>query len=207
MNFCDGAIKEAFTMMYKVIHQSEWIGDDWKVKEVKLIHKGKSRKTLENYRGIAITSNVAKLFSRIWIRRLEQVVEEKNILGEFQGGFRKRRNTLGNAFILTTLMERARKKKNSNLNIAFVDLRKAFASIWREGLWEVLRESKLGGKFLNITREMYRGSKRKIEVCKSHTPWIPYQSGIKQGCVFSPMLFAIFLSELLIRLSKMTGLS
>ena len=120
------------------------------------------------------------------------MVEEKNVLGEFQGGFKKGRNTLDNALILTTLIERARKKKNLNLYIAFVDLRKAFASIWSEGLWEVLRESKLGGKFLNITREMYRGSKRKIEVGKSHTRWIPYQRGIKQGCVLSPMLFAIF---------------
>ena len=59
------------------------------------------------------------------------LVEDENILREFQGGFRKGRNTMDNAFIVTTLMERARKKKNSSMFMAFIDLRKAFDSVRR----------------------------------------------------------------------------
>ena len=196
---------EAITKMFATIQLEEWIPNDWKVESVKLIHKGKSKKSLDNFRGIAITSNMAKLFSRIWNKRLEEFVEDENILGEFQGGFRKGRNTMDNAFIITTLMERARKKKKSSLFMAFIDLRKAFDSVWREKLWEVLREKKLGGKFLNIVKEMYRGNKRKIKVGRSETNWIPCNKGIKQGCVLSPMLFAIFLADLGSRLSKFKG--
>ena len=99
--------------MFATIQEEGWIPNDWKVESVKLIHKGKSKKSLDNFRGIAITSYMAKLFSRIWNKRLEEFVEDENILGEFQGGFRKGRNTMDNAFIITTLMERARKNKKT----------------------------------------------------------------------------------------------
>ena len=101
--------------MFATIQEEGWIPNDWKVESVKLIHKGKSKKSLDNFRGIAITSYMAKLFSRIWNKRLEEFVEDENILGEFQGGFRKGRNTMDNAFIITTLMERARKNKKLKL--------------------------------------------------------------------------------------------
>ena len=100
--------------MFVTIHKEEWIPDDWKVESVKLIHKGKTR-TAWTYQVIR-----PNFFSRI-----EGFVVE-NILGEFQGGFRKGRNTMDKAFIITTPLGRARKRKNSSLFMAFIDLRKAF---------------------------------------------------------------------------------
>lgn len=132
------------------------------------------------HRKVAISSNLGKVFTRIWNKSLEEVVEEENMLGEFQGGFRKDRGTMDNAMILTTLMERTRKTENSSLFVAFIDLRKAFDSVWREGLWKVLEEKTLGGKFLNIVKELYKGHKRKVKVGKKQTEWIKCERGVKQ---------------------------
>lgn len=46
--------------------------------------------------------------------------------GKSKNGFRSGRSTHDSTFVLMTMIERAHKTRNAKLNIAFVDLRKAF---------------------------------------------------------------------------------
>ena len=85
--------------------------DSWKVKKGKLLHKGKERTSLDNYRGISIGSAVGKLFTKIIGNRLYERMERENWMGEVQGGFREDRGTMDNAFIVSQLIERARSRK------------------------------------------------------------------------------------------------
>ena len=50
--------------------------EDWNTEHVALIHKGKSKYTLDNYRGIAVSSCVGKLLTRLLTNRLNVNVEE-----------------------------------------------------------------------------------------------------------------------------------
>ena len=93
-----------------------------------LIHKGKSRTTLDNYRGISVGSSIGQIFTKIWKERLEKIVENENYLGEIQGGFRKGKEVLENVFILNTLIERAQKRRKPLL-VALIDIRKAFDTV------------------------------------------------------------------------------
>ena len=74
-----------------------------------------------------------KLFTRILRRRLEEEVEESGILGEIQFGFRKGKSTCDAAFILRQIFDQGKRKKNTK--VAFLDVRKAYDRVWREGLW------------------------------------------------------------------------
>ena len=55
-----GALWKAITFIMEAIRQQEWIPEAWRVERVTLLHKGKSRMMLDNYRGIAIGSNLGK---------------------------------------------------------------------------------------------------------------------------------------------------
>ena len=79
------------------------------------------------------------MFTRILANRLNKVVEKHNLLGEMQNGFRTDRRTVDNLFVLTNIMEIVKKEKKK-LFLAFIDLRKAFDRVWREGLWTKLEE-------------------------------------------------------------------
>ena len=92
---------------------------------------------------------MAELFSRIWNKRIEGFVVE-NILGEFQGGFRKGRNTMDKAFIITTPLGRARKRGNSSLFMAFIDLRKAFDKYMEKKTMGSPKREEAGRKNINI---------------------------------------------------------
>ena len=122
---------EVWKSMGKVfnwVRVSGIIPDIWKRSYTKLLHKGGSKHDLDNYRGIAITSNVGKVFTKILANRLQEDVEERDLLGQTQFGFRKNRNTSDAIFILTQLLE-IYKKKGRKIGLAFLDIRKAYEGL------------------------------------------------------------------------------
>ena len=58
------------------------------------VHKGGSRGLPANYRPVALTSHVIKVFERVLRRRLVDHLEDNNLLPDGQHGFRARRSCL-----------------------------------------------------------------------------------------------------------------
>ena len=57
--------------------------------------------------------------------------------GEEQGGFRPDRATMDHVFILNGVV-RSRKTSGLDSHICFLDIRKAYDTVFREGLWKRL---------------------------------------------------------------------
>ncbi len=186
-----GALARCFNKMLEV----EWIPEEWAHEKLKMLHKGKSKQNLDNYRGIAITSNIGKLFTRIIAGRISAIAEDQGWFGETQAAFRKGRSTQDHIFTLMGIMAKANHQK-TKLHLAFVDLRKAYDRVWREGLWKCLEARGIKGKSNRIIQSLYEGHKRKVSTIGGPTDWIDCGVGVKQGCVLSPILFAIYVAEI-----------
>ena len=189
------SLSESLRNIFNGIRQGNAIPGTWKKEKGKLLHKGKCREMLDNYRGISIGSAIGKLFTKIVGNRLYRKIEKMKWLGEIQGGFREDRGTMDNIYILTQVMEEAKRRKE-NYVLAFIDLRKAFDRVWRKGIWKVLSRLKVGKKFIRIVKDLYNGTCRKMKTGAGYTEEIPYTMGVKQGCILSPMLFALYMKGL-----------
>ena len=99
------------------------------------IYKAGDGRVPENYRGISLLSVVGKVYTAVLHRRLSQWCEEKGIIAEEQGGFRPGRGCADQIYVLwNILMNRVGQKTYC----CFIDLKKAFPSVWRNGLWKRL---------------------------------------------------------------------
>jgi hypothetical protein len=94
----------------------------WKTAKVIPVYKGKGD-TLdpENYRSIAITPPLPKVFMAVMNTRLTKAAEEQDLHAPTQAGFRKHHSTLEQAFILQTVISHSLKCKRA-LGMAFIDL-------------------------------------------------------------------------------------
>ncbi len=78
----------------------------------------------------------------------------------------------------------------------FIDFKKAFDSIWHEGLYLKLLDSGIGGKFYDLIKSMYTASQCAVKIGNQRTEFFPQGRGVRQGCSLSPTLFNIYINQL-----------
>ena len=76
---------------------------------------------------------------------------------------------------------------------AFMDLEKAYDTIDRQGMWQMLRVYGVGGKLLKAVQSFYVDSTSCVRVGNDVSEWFPINVGLRQGCVMSPWLFNVYM--------------
>lgn len=149
-----------------------------------------------NYRGISVTSCVGKLFSLIINSRLVNLLEVKKIISPAQIGFRKGKRTSDHVFALKCILEEAKSRKQP-IFCCFVDLKKAFDTVWREGLfYKLLFYYNISPKYVRIFKSMYYQLKGMVRLGEYVSQTFDISIGIRQGCNLSPNLFNMYINDL-----------
>ena len=166
----------------------------WNKGRVTLIHKSGSREELTNYRPITVIISLSGLFSKLLNQRLTLLVESHNLLGEIQNGFRKDRQMADNNFILDSILMKSKFLKQ-NVHLCYVDISKAYDSVNREILWRKLSSLGFSGAFLGCLKALYSGDSLISVVNGVSTRPVYPRRGLRQGCSLSPLLFALYISD------------
>ena len=99
-------------------------------------------------------------------RELEKHIAE-NKIGKFeQAGFTKGGNILDNLFILGECVEEAYRKIEQMVAIA-IDFKKAYDSIKRETMVQILKELRIYSKIIDFIVRIYREDSTKIQLEKN----------------------------------------
>lgn len=190
-----------FANLFNHVLLSGCFPDSWAVSYIKPLFKGGSIYDPSDYRGISLSSCLGKLFCSVLNKRLVNFLQENNMYKPNQTAFREGCRTSDHIFVLKTLIDKYVKNiisrtKASRLYVCFVDLRKAFDTVWREGLLYKLLNLGVGGSFFKIIESMYSNCKVSIKLNDGITQEFDTNIGVKQGCVISPTLFNIFLNDI-----------
>ena len=172
--------------------------------EVYIFNIHKSGKVTDpfNYRGISVGSAMGKLLSIIMNNRVIRYLVKNNLLSECQIGFIKGCRTADHIFVLRTLIEKYIKRNKQQLFICFVDLKKAFDTVWHTGLLHKLQEAGINGQFYQLLKSMYSQITYRLKVKDGLTAPEPSNIGVRQGDVLSPILFNIYLNDLVGKLEN-----
>ena len=157
------------------------------------IYKKKGNKTdCSNYRGITLLSIAGKAIARILLDRIVKHVAN-DFLPESQCGFRNNRGTSDMVFTLRQIQEKCREQQ-LGLYITFVDLTKAFDTVNRPALWDLLKRLGCPPKFLQMVIQLHDGQLGRVRIAGTLSKPFEIKNGVKQGCVLAPTLFSIFFS-------------
>ena len=124
-------------MLIRKIWTAGSVAKDWKDAEIVPIPKKGDLKHCDNWRGISLFDVVGNLFGCILQDRLQLAAEK--VLPESHYGFRKGRGCVDMIITARQLFEKSREHDES-LFALFVELRKAYDSVTREALWQVLKK-------------------------------------------------------------------
>ena len=182
------------TELFNLIKTSGTMPHGWNRGRVTLIHKRGLREQLSNYRPLTVIISLCGLYSRVLNERLISVVEQHDLLGEIQNGFRKNRCTGDNSFVLDTILWKARAMKKK-VHLGFLDISKAYDTVNRSILWKKLHSLGIKGDFLATLMSIYKDDSIDCMINGALTRPIFLRRGLRQGCSLSPLLFALYISD------------
>jgi len=143
-----------------------------------------------NYRGITLSSIGAKIYNRMLLNRIRPFVDP--LLRWNQNGFREHRSTISQILALRRIIE-GMKAKNLPLALIFIDYSKAFDSIHRDRMFEILKAYGLPDIIIEAIRVIYEDSSAVVLTPDGETSSFPIQAGVLQGDTLAPFLFIVVL--------------
>ena len=112
-----------------------------------------------NYRGISLTVTAAKIYNKILLDRIRPHLDP--LLRVNQNGFRTGRSTLPQILTLRRLIEGIKEKQLPAI-LTFVDFSKAFDSIHRGKLMEILKAYGIPTKIVDAISLLYKDTKAQV---------------------------------------------
>ena len=79
----------------------------------------------------------------------------------------------------------------------FLDIQKAYDSVWQDGLWYKLWDVGVKGRMWRVIKKMYESSKSAVLLEGEKSDTFTIEQGVAQGCSLSPILFSVFVNDLL----------
>src|SRR6218665_194330 len=148
----------------------------------------KGRSECTNWRGITLLSIPGKIMAKVMLNRMRLAVDER--LRQEQAGFRPGRSCCEQIFTLRKIIEKIVKHETPTL-INFIDLKKAFDSVHRESLWKIMKSYGIPQRIIDIIQNFYDGSICAVRNGGEVGEWFQIITGVLQGCVLSPLIFAL----------------
>jgi len=195
---CPGLLARSRTLVWVLrliiqrVIETHTMPEEWKKSMVMPLPKKGDLTQCSNYRGIALLCVGYKVLSYFIAGRLAPLAHPT--IGSYQGGFMPGRSTVDQISVLRRILEH-RYERGVNTYILFVDFAKAYGSVHRPSLYDILASPPISAprQLLDLIRVTQEGTKCAVRFHGSLFQFFDVASGVKQGEPVAPMLFNIAL--------------
>jgi hypothetical protein len=166
-------IKAGDEMLYSEIQRlicciwnKEELPQQWKEFIIVPTYKKGDKTDCNNYQGISLLSTAYKILSNILLTRLTPYVNE--IIGDHQCGFHHNRSTMDQIFYIRQVLEK-KWVYNGTVHQLFIDFKKAYDSVKREVLYNILLEFDIPKKLVRLIK-ICSNEAYSFRICHQESP-------------------------------------
>ena len=145
-----------------------------------------------NYRGIALSSSISKLFDKVFIQRNIDKLQTSDLQFAYKAKLSTSMCTLTLKEIIKYYLE-----NQSCVYSCFIDATKAFDLIRHDKLFHILIKRRIPAVYLRLIVNLYERQQVRTTWKGCHSESFSVTNGIRQGSIASPLLFCCYMDELL----------
>ena len=182
--------------------ECEKLPREWKQAYVSPIYKKKGSKShAENYRPISLTCILCKILESMVRSKVLQHLMDNDLLSKRQYGFLNGRSTTTQLLhFLDTCIDSI--SKGNVVDAIYFDFKKAFDMVPHKRLLAKLESYGIKGKILQWIKEFLTGRTQYVTVNGEKSSSGCVTSGIPQGSVLGPLLFVVYINDILENLTS-----
>ena len=167
--------------------------------EIVPVFKNKNPLSKTCYRPVTILTSVSKVFEAILCEQVSTFMEDK--MSVHMAAYRKRYSCSN---VLFRCVENWKYALDNNESVACIlmDLSKAFDSIPHALLIAKLRAYNFSIDSCELMRSYLTNRKQRVKLEPARSSWQTLQRGVPQGSLTGPLLFNVFLNDLVIQLAE-----
>ena len=199
---CASSLTHPLSILFKLSYNTGSLPKEWKLAHVVPIHKKGSKENVENYRPISLTSLVMKSFERIVKDKL--ISQTSHLLDDRQHGFLSKKSCTTN---MVNFCDSLAVSLNDcvQTDVIYFDFAKAFDSVNHDLILLKLKHLfNIDGRLLKFVKEYLRDREQRVLIGNCVSDCKPVLSGVPQGSILGPILFVLFINDLLRGLSPRT---
>ena len=161
------------------------------------IPKIKGTTSSDNFRAITLSNTFSKIFDQVVIDKCKRSLKTSNL----QFGFKKNSSTDACTFIVQETVS-FYNNNNNNVFCTMIDASKAFDRLAFCSLFKKLIERKFCSLIIRLLLFMYLNQSLSVRWNSTYSSSFSVSNGVKQGGIISPILYCIYIDDLLLKLKN-----
>ena len=138
---------------------------------------------------ITLFPTLCKIYEMVLLNRLENYVSQKGLFSDMQFGFKEGVGCTEASFTILEIINH-KLEWGSKVFSCFLDVLKAFGTVWIEGLlYKLFSEFGIGGKMWLVIKDLYTGVRERVLYSGSLSREFDVLQGTGQGRILAPFMF------------------
>lgn len=151
----------------------------------------------DNYRGLTLSPVISKVFEHVILHKFNTYFASSDLQFGFKAG-------IGCSDVLFTIRNVIKyfNKRQSTINVAALDISKAFDKISHAKLFNILLKNDVPVCVVDLLKNWYSKCSAAVRWNGCLSDQFVIKAGVRQGGVLSPILFAMYINDLITDLKK-----
>ena len=189
--------------LYQVFFNKSSVCTTLKTGLVLPLFKGKGSKANNkgNYRGITLFPTLCQIYEMVILNRLEKFLSQAGDFSEMLFGFQEGPGCIEASFTIFETINHMLERGSKMLS-CFLDVRKAFDTVWIDGLmYKLFSDLGVNSKLWLAIKDLYTDVKSRVLYSGALSREFEIAQGTGQGRISAPFMYKVYINSLLKELS------